>query len=57
MDVWVTVQTPRDSLVLTAGAFHQIINLTAVEGWSNNFLPECQIDTVASVRAEREAGW
>lgn len=55
--MWVTVQTPQDSIVLTAGAFHQIINLTAVEGWSVNFLPECQIDTVASVREERYAGW
>jgi len=57
IDVWVTVQTPQDSIVLTAGAFHQIINLTAVEGWSVNFMPECQIDTVASVREERQAGW
>jgi hypothetical protein len=57
MDVHVTVQTPRDSLVLTAGAFHQILNLTAVEGWSCNFLPPCMLGVVDAVRTERANGW
>lgn len=57
MDVHLTVQTPRNSLVLTAGALHQILNLTAVEGWSCNFLPPCMLDVVNEVRMERSRGW
>lgn len=55
--MFITVQTPIDSLVLTSGCFHQILNLTAVEGWSSNFLPPAMIDLVESVRQERALGW
>ncbi len=57
MDVSVTLQTPVDSLVLTTGCFHQILNLTAVEGWSCNFLPPCMLPVVDRVRGERAKGW
>lgn len=57
MDVHCTIQTPSDSLVLTSGALHQVINLTAVEGWSTNLLPPAMMSTVAEVRQERSEGW
>ena len=57
MDVHCTIQTTTDSLVLTSGALHQVINLTAVEGWSVNWLPPSMISTVAEVRQERRDGW